>query len=111
MERRHGPVLVIALALIGGAGGVGAGRVSSQQPGTTWAATAPRSRCCCAWVVPDLTLLLRKRDFDGDLLGTAVLAGVMVLMPLAAPDASWLAAGVGVVAGLVLSAGCSRASV
>ena len=54
----------------------------------------------CAWAVPDLVLLLRKRDFDGDLLGTGVLAAVIALMPLATLSASWVAAGVGVVVGL-----------
>lgn len=110
MERRHGPVLVIALALIGGAGGLGltaaltSGHVhlavatGHVYMGGNGAALA----LLCAWAVPDLTLALRKHDFDGDLLGTAVFAGVIVLMPLAEPAASWLADAVGVVAGLAL---------
>jgi membrane associated rhomboid family serine protease len=53
-----------------------------------------------AWAVPDLKQLLRKRDFDGDLLGTAVLAAVVALMPLADPSASWVAVGVGIAGGL-----------
>ncbi|HEX3614923.1 MAG TPA: zinc ribbon domain-containing protein [Solirubrobacteraceae bacterium] len=101
MERRHGPVMVIALVLIGGAGGVGlAGFLNhtSYYMGGNGAALA----LLCAWVVPDLTLLLRKDEFDGDLIGTAVLAGVVALMPLAEPTASWVADGVGVIAGLAL---------
>ncbi len=104
MERRHGPVVVIALLLIGGVGGVAiAGQASGHLIlGGNGAALA----MLCAWVVPDLMRLLRKREFDGDLIGTAVLAGVIALMPLAAPSASWVAAGVGAVAGLAASASC-----
>jgi membrane associated rhomboid family serine protease len=100
MERRYGPVMVIALALVGGAGGIAvAGRASSSLfMGGNGMALALLG----AWVVPDLVRLVQKRDFDGDLIGTGVLAGVMVLMPLAAPHASWVAAGVGAGAGLIL---------
>jgi membrane associated rhomboid family serine protease len=99
-ERRHGPVVVIALALIGGAGGVAlAGRASgSLILGGNGAAMA----LLCAWAVPDLLDLARKREVDGDLIGTGVLAAVMLLMPIAAPEASVIASGVGVGAGLIL---------
>jgi membrane associated rhomboid family serine protease len=104
MERRHGPVAVIALALIGGAGGLAlAWHLSNDHLflgflGGNGAALALLS----AWAVPDLVRLQRKHDFDGDLIGTGVLAGVITLMPLATTDASWVAAGVGVATGLVL---------
>jgi membrane associated rhomboid family serine protease len=99
LERRYGSVMVIALVLLGGAGGIAvAGRASSSLfLGGNGAALA----LLCAWVVPDLMRLVSKRDFDGDLIGTGVLAGVLVLMPLAAPHASWVAAGVGAGAGLI----------
>ncbi len=101
MERRHGPVMVLALALIGGAGGLGLTAALTSHSffmGGNGAALA----LLCAWVVPDLTLLVRRHDFDGDLLGTAVLAGVIALMPVAEPTASVIADGVGIVAGLAL---------
>jgi membrane associated rhomboid family serine protease len=99
-ERRHGPVVVIALALIGGAGGVAlAGRATTSLIlGGNGAAMA----LLCAWAVPDLLDLARKREVDGDLIGTGVLAAVMLLMPIATPDASVIASGVGVAAGLIL---------
>lgn len=100
LERRYGPVVVIALALLGGAGGLlVAGELGaySMFMGGNGVALA----LLCAWAVPDLTLLLGKREVEGDMLGTAVLAGVVALMPLAAPDASWVAAGVGVGGGLL----------
>jgi membrane associated rhomboid family serine protease len=101
MEARHGPVIVIALFLVGGAGGIAvAGHVTTDVVmGGNGAALA----LLCAWSVPDLLRLVGKHDYDGDLIGTAVLAAVMVLMPLAAPhSASWVVAGVGVGAGLIL---------
>jgi hypothetical protein len=100
MEARHGPVLVIALFLAGGAGGIAiAGRETTDIiMGGNGAALA----LLCAWVVPDLLRLARKHDYDGDLIGTAVLAAVMALMPLAAPEASPIAAGVGAGVGLIL---------
>ena len=100
IERRHGPVVVIVLALVGGAGGLAlASQTSNHQfLGGNGAALA----LLTAWAVPDLVQLLRKRDFDGDLLGTGVLAVVIALIPLATTDASWVAAGVGAATGLVL---------
>ncbi len=38
-----------------------------------------------AWAIPDLLSLRAGEDIDGDLLGTAVIAVVVLLMPLAAP--------------------------
>jgi membrane associated rhomboid family serine protease len=100
LERRHGPVIVAALALIGGAGGMAlTGQATDAAAlGGNGAALA----LLCAWVVPDLIDLSHRRDVDGDMLATGVLAAVMVLMPLAATEASWICEGVGVVAGLAL---------
>ena len=100
MERRHGPVLVAALALAGGAGGMAvAGKLGT---GVYMGGNGAALALLCAWVVPDLTLLASKREFEGDLLGTGVLAAVIALMPLAAPNASWLAGGVGAAVGLLM---------
>ena len=104
IERRHGPVMVVFLALVGGAGGLGLAGVAGV-PGSVigfMGGNGAALALLCAWVVPDLSHALRKRDFDGDLLGTAVLAAVIALMPLAEPTASWVADGVGIASGLVL---------
>lgn len=100
IERRHGAVVVIVLALVGGAGGIALAGHASSDPflGGNGAALA----LLTAWAVPDLMRLVRKQDFDGDLIGTGVLAAVIALMHLATTDASWVAAGVGTAAGLVL---------
>jgi membrane associated rhomboid family serine protease len=100
LERRHGPLLVIALFLLGGAGGlaVASETTNAVVMGGNGAALA----LLTAWAMPDLIDLLGKREFDGDLIGTAVLAVVMALMPLAAQDASWVADAVGVAAGVLV---------
>lgn len=104
MERRHGPLMVLAVALIGGAGGLAVAGVVGVPSGIVglMGGNGAALALLCAWVVPDLALMLRKHDFEGDLLGTAVLAAVVALMPLAEPTASWVAEGVGIAAGLVL---------
>jgi hypothetical protein len=100
LENRHGPVVVAALALGAGAGGLAlAGEASTSVAlGGNGAALALLS----AWAVPDLIDRARKREIDGDLIATGVLAVVIALIPLAAPDASWVAGGVGLAAGLAL---------
>lgn len=100
LERRHGPIVVVAIALTGGAGGLALAGASSV--GVYMGGNGAALALLCAWAVPDLTLLLRQRDYDGDLLGTAVLAAVVALMPLAEPTASWLADAVGIVAGYAM---------
>ncbi len=100
MERRHGPIMVVALFLIGGVGGMAVGGLATGHPilGGNGAALA----LLAAWVFPDLMRLARKDDFDGDLIGTGALAVALILMPLATQEASWVAAGVGAGAGLGL---------
>jgi membrane associated rhomboid family serine protease len=101
LERRHGPLAVLVLFALGGFGGIALSTQVSKFSiflGANGAALA----LLTAWAIPDLRALTQRRDYDGDLLGTAVFAAVIALMPLAAPEASWIAAGVGVAAGLAL---------
>jgi hypothetical protein len=61
----------------------------------------------CAWAVPDLIARRRGEEYDGDLLGTAVFAAVLLIMPLAVIEASAIAGfaggAAGMLAGLVLA--------
>jgi hypothetical protein len=101
MERRHGPLVVLALFLIGGVGGTAATVAAYQFPivmGGNGAALA----MLIAWAIPDLMALRRGEEIDGDLLGALVIGMVVLLLPVAVPHASWVAAGVGVLAGLVI---------
>jgi membrane associated rhomboid family serine protease len=109
MERRHGPIVVLALFLIGGVGGVAVGGLAS--PGVIVGGNGAALALLTAWAVPDLLRLARKQEIDGDMLATAVFALVLILMPLATGgllaslllgQASWAAGGVGVAAGLLL---------
>jgi membrane associated rhomboid family serine protease len=99
-ERRHGPIPVIALVLAGGVGGTALSVQASDHivMGGNGAALA----LLVAWAIQDLLTLRAGEEVEGDLLGTAVLAVVMALMPLAVPDASWVSAGVGLLAGVVI---------
>ena len=101
LERRHGPIPVLALFVVGGIGGTAATVAAYASPvvlGGNGAALA----LLCAWATPDLLALRARADVDGDLLGTAAIAAAVALMPLAVPHASWIAEGVGVLAGLAL---------
>ena len=101
VERRHGMFVVLALFLLGGVGGIAAATYASSDPvviGGNGAALA----LLVAWAIPDLISLRRAEEIDGDLIGTAAIAAVVALMPLAVTDASWIADGVGVLAGVVV---------
>jgi membrane associated rhomboid family serine protease len=101
VERRHGPLAVIALFALGGIGGTAATAAVYPAPyvlGGNGAALA----LIFAWAIPDLMSLRRGEEIDGDLLGTAAIALVVALMPLAVPTASWVSDGVGVLAGIAV---------
>jgi hypothetical protein len=100
LERRHGPILVIALFLLGGAAGTAVAVEASHNlvDGGNGAALA----LLTAWAIPDLIELLGGEDVDGDLIGAGVLAGVIALMPLVASEASWVPDAVGLGAGILI---------
>jgi membrane associated rhomboid family serine protease len=101
LERRHGPMLVLTLFLIGGVGGLAVNAVVHPEAielGASGAALA----MACAWSVPDLLSLRRGDEVEGDLIGAAALAVAAALMPLADVNASWIAVGVGVIAGFAI---------
>jgi len=109
LERRHGPAVVLLLFVVGGIGGLAATAALYAIPvavGANGAALA----LLIAWALPDLLDLRSGREIEGDLIGAAVLAGVLLLMPLVAREASWVAGGVGVLAGLVIGLPLSRAA-
>ncbi len=101
LERRHGPLVVLALFLIGGVGGLAA-NVAVHPDAIELGASGAALAMVCAWSVPDLRTLRRGGDVEGDLIGAAALAVAVALMPLADVNASWIAAAVGVVAGFAI---------
>ena len=101
LERRHGPALVLMLFAIAAVGGAAVTAADSTLP-LALGANGGALALLIAWAIPDLLSLRAGEDIDGDLLGTAVIGVVVLLMPLAAPGASWISAGVGVLAGILV---------
>jgi membrane associated rhomboid family serine protease len=101
LERRHGALPIILLFLLGGAGAMA---LSAEVLPDTFAlgGNGIALAVLVAWAIPDLLDLRRGEEIDGDLIGTAAIALVVALMPLAVPDASWIADGVGAAAGLLV---------
>jgi hypothetical protein len=106
LEHRHGLVVVLALALLGGAGATALSLQVAHPNGFSGVFDGGNGIALAlltAWAIPDLIELATQRDYHGDLLGTAVLAGVIVLMPLVAPhEVSWLSDAIGVAAGILI---------
>jgi membrane associated rhomboid family serine protease len=103
LERRHGPIPVLALFALGGVGGTAVTVALLSDPvvlGANGAALA----MVCAWAIPDLMTLRQGEEFEGDLLGTAAVGVVVALMPLVVSDASWISDGVGLLGGVAVGA-------
>jgi hypothetical protein len=101
VERRHGLIVVVLLFVAGGAGGMAVAAAVETFPlalGGNGAALA----LLVAWAIPDLLDLRYGREVDGDLLGAAVFAIVLLLLPVATEWADPLAGATGVVAGATL---------
>lgn len=101
LERRHGPLPVLALFLIGGVGGLAA-TTAIDPNAVLLGAQGGALALVCAWATPDLLTLRSGGDVEGDLIGAAVIAVAVALMPLATLFASWVSDGVGVVAGFAV---------
>ncbi len=109
LERRHGPLVVLGLFLLGGVGGIAASAAVYAFPFALGAEGAALAMLI-AWVIPDLLDLRAGEEYEGDLLGVGVIAAVLLLMPLAVYGATWVAAGVGVLAGVVMGLPLARVS-
>ncbi len=101
LERRHGPLAVLSLFGAGAVGGLGISAL--VQSDHVWlSGNGGALALLGAWATPELLALARRESLDSDLIGTAVIAAVVLLMPLAAPEASWISGGFGLVLGLLL---------
>jgi membrane associated rhomboid family serine protease len=101
LERRHGPLLVLALFVIGGVGGLAA-NVAIHSDAIELGASGAALAMICAWSVKDLRTLRHGGEVEGDLIGAAAFAVAVALMPLADVNASWIADAVGVLAGFAV---------
>jgi membrane associated rhomboid family serine protease len=101
LERRHGhwaPLLVYGLGSAAGIALALAGDTNALVLGGNAGALA----LLCAWVVRDLLLLRAREETDSDMLGVAVIAVVLVLLPAAVREADPLAGAGGAIAGLII---------
>jgi membrane associated rhomboid family serine protease/DNA-directed RNA polymerase subunit RPC12/RpoP len=101
LERRHGPFAVLALFVLCGMGGAALTAVVDPTP-VALGGNGAALGLLCAWAVPDLVARTRGEDYDGDLIGTAVFAAVILLMPLATSEASAIAGFAGGAAGMAV---------
>jgi membrane associated rhomboid family serine protease len=107
LERRRGPI--VALVVFFGAGATGALVASAvyAEPVVSGGNGAALG-LLAAWAVPDLIDARAGNYYEGDLLGVAAIAALLLAMPYARPEASWLAGVTGAVVGLVLGFGMHR---
>jgi hypothetical protein len=108
LERRYGPVVVLVVFFGAGVSGGLAELVAYPLP-VAFGANAGALGLLGAWVLPDLLAARAGRYYDGDLLGAATIAIVLLVLPfvLPLPEASWVAGVVGGLLGLVLGFGLS----
>jgi membrane associated rhomboid family serine protease len=107
LERRHGPLVVIALFLAAGVTG-GLAELAAYPLPVASGGNAGALALLAAWAVPDLRARHRRRYYEGDLLGVAAFAAVLLAMPAARAEVSWLAGVCGVAVGLAIGAGLQR---
>lgn len=92
VERRFGPVAVVAIFLLAGAGGAALSEVLEVYPAI--GANGAALGLLAAWLVDDRLSARRGADRDNDLLGVYVIGALLLALPLADQEASW-AAGIG----------------
>jgi len=109
LERRHGAWVVVTLFLLGGAGGMAVEAAVNPTP-LALGANGLALALLCAWAMPDLLAWRRDEDWEGDLLGTGVIAAVLLLLPLAVRNVSAVAGLTGALAGIVIGYPLARVS-
>jgi hypothetical protein len=107
LEHRHGPALVLALFLGSGAVGALAADAIYAAPFLS-GANAGALALVAAWAAPDLRSLRRGEFYEGDLLGAGAFAALLLAIPFARPEASWLAGVIGGLLGLATGLGLAR---
>ena len=101
LERRHGPLPVIALYAVGAIGGTAAAASLYSVP-FALGANGGALALVVAWAIPDVIALRHGEEIDGDLLGALAIGLAVALMPLVVPTSAWIADLVGVLGGIAI---------
>jgi hypothetical protein len=104
LERRRGPAVVLALFLGGGVAGALVASAVYADPVVS-GGNAAALALLAAWAVPDLEAARLGSYYEGDLLGAGAIAALLLAIPFARPEASWLAGVTGGALGLVFGLG------
>jgi len=104
LERRQGPAVVLTLFLGAGATGALAAGAAYSEP-IVGGGNAGALALLAAWAAPDLRAARAGHYYEGDLLGVAAIAAVLLAVPFASPEASWLAGVTGGAIGLLVGSG------
>jgi membrane associated rhomboid family serine protease len=104
LERRRGGAIVLAVFFGGGVTGALAAIALYSEPIVS-GANAGALALIAAWSVPDLRAARHGHYYEGDLLGAGAIAALLLVLPYARPEASWLAGVVGAIVGLMLGLG------
>ncbi len=107
LERRHGPIALVLVFLLGGMGGTMVAALALADPlavGGTGAALG----LLAAWAVPDLLARRTDEHYEADLLGVGAFALALVLMALARAEVSWVATLAGGALGLLCGISLAR---
>jgi membrane associated rhomboid family serine protease len=109
LERRFGPLPVVAVFLLSGAAGCGLAVTLEAPPllddeigYDVFGANGAALGLLCAWLVDDRLAARRGQDRESDLIGVWVIAAVLVLLSVAVIEANIAAAAGGAVAGAAL---------
>ena len=107
VERRHGWWAPLLVFFAGGVGGM-ALAVLAGDAGLALGANGAALALLCAWAVRDLLGRRHGEEDDSDMLGVLAIAVVLLLLPLAAAEASAVAGVGGAVIGLMLGLPLAR---
>jgi membrane associated rhomboid family serine protease len=109
LERRYGPIVVLALFFGAGVAGALVSLAAYPLP-LVLGGNAGALALLAAWAAPDLRAARAHHYYEGDLLGAGALAALMLAIPFARPEASWLAGVTGGAIGLLVGFGLDRAA-
>jgi membrane associated rhomboid family serine protease len=102
IERRFGPIALVAIAMIAGAGGAALAVTLDDFP--VLGGNGMALGLLTAWYVDDRLSARRGTDRENDLIGVYVIAALLLLLPVADTSASFFAGLGGAAAGAVIAA-------